>query len=159
MKALYLIPTLAFFVLISCIRIEEEPILLIDPTAEISAHVRNERIYATALISVNPQILTAGNIPTIFEFSGELAIYNSNSGEIIDSNALSGQGLSQVYTVTAGADSTQQQRFVVIASGTIIGYADIGNDDDSSNDKIISAGDFHQEATYLVSDFIIPPSK
>jgi len=158
MKALYLIPTLALFVLISCIRIEEEPILLINPTAEISAHVRNERIYATALISVNPQILTAGNIPTIYEFSGELAIYNTNSGEIIDSNALSGEGLSQVYTVTAGTDSIQQ-RFVVIASGTIIAYADIGNDDDYSNDKIISAGDFHQEATYLVSDFIISPSE
>ena len=157
MKALYLIPTLALFVLISCIRIEEEPILLINPTAEISAHVRNERIYATALISVNPQILTAGNIPTIYEFSGELAIYNANSGDIIDSNSISGQGLSQVNTVTAGTDSTQQQRFVVIASGAIIAYADIGNDDDSSNDKIISAGDFHQEATYLVSDFIISP--
>ena len=157
MKALYLIPTLAFFVLISCIRIEEEPILLINPTTEISAHVRNERIYATALINVNPQILTAGNIPIIFKFSGELAIYNTNSGDIIDSNALSGQGLSQVYTVTA--DTATHQRFVVIASGTIIAYADIGNDDDSSNDKIISAGDFYQEATYLVSDFIIPPSE
>ena len=157
MKALYLIPTLALFVLISCIRIEEEPILLINPTAEISAHVKNERIYATAVISVNPQILTAGNIPTIFEFSGELAIYNTNSGNIIDVNAFSGQGLSQVYTVTA--DTASHQRFVVIASGTINAYADIGNDDDSSNDKLISSGDFHQEATYLVSDFIIPPSK
>ena len=157
MKALYLIPTLALFVLISCIRIEEEPILLIDPTAEISAHVKNERIYVTALISVNPQILTAGNIPTIYEFSGELAIYNTNSGEIINDYAISGEGLSQVYTVSA--DTATHQRFVVIASGTIIAYADIGNDDDSSNDKIISAGDFHQEATYLVSDFIISPSE
>lgn len=159
MKALYIIPTLALFVLISCIRIEEEPILLINPTAEISAHVKNNRIFATALISVNPQILTAGNIPTIFEFKGELAIYNTNSGTIIDSNALSGQGLSQVYTVTAGIDTIQQQQFVVIASGTINAYADIGNDDDSSNDKEISSGAFYQEAIFLASDFILPPTE
>ena len=32
---------------VGCINIEEEPILLVNPTAEISAHVKNEKIYAT----------------------------------------------------------------------------------------------------------------
>ncbi len=151
MKAQYLIPILAVTLLASCLKIEEEPILLINPTTEISAHIKNERIFATALVTINPQVLTAGNIPTIFEFLGELAIYNTKTGSVIDVNAFNGGGLSQVYTVTA--DTASHDRFVVVASGTIKAYADIGNDDDSSNDKLISSGDFYQEAQFIISEF------
>ena len=59
MKSYYIIPLLAAFTISSCLNLEEEPILLINPTVDISAHIKNERIYATALISVNPQVLTA----------------------------------------------------------------------------------------------------
>lgn len=152
MKARYIIPMLGIFLLTSCLAIEEEPILLINPTTVISAHIKNERIFATALVTVNPQVLTAGNIPTIFEFLGELAIFNTETGNIIDVNSFTGGGLSQVYTVTA--DTATHDRFVVIASGTINAYADIGNDDDPSNDKLISSGDFHEEAQFIVADFI-----
>lgn len=155
MKALYFVPIFALVMLVGCLKMEEEPILLINPTTEISAHIKNERIYATALVAVNPQILTAGNIPTLYEFSGELAIFNTKTGNIIDVNAFTGGGLSQVYTVTA--DTASHDRFVVIASGTINVYADIGNDDDSSNDKLISSGDFHEEAQFIIADFVPPP--
>ncbi|MEN8227467.1 MAG: hypothetical protein ABFS38_04875 [Bacteroidota bacterium] len=151
MKAHYIVPMLALVLLGSCLNIEEEPILLINPTTEISAHIKNERIYATALVSVNPQVLTSGNIPTIFEFLGELAIYNTMTGNIIDVNAFTGGGQSQVYTVTA--DTASHDRFVVIATGTINAYADIGNDADPSNDRLISSGDFHEEATFIIADF------
>lgn len=152
MKPYYIISLLAVFTISSCLNLEEEPILLINPTVDISAHIKNERIYATALINVNPQVLTAGNIPTIFEFLGELAIYNTETGNIIDVNAFGSGGLSQVYTVTA--DTASHERFVVIASGTINAYADIGNDDDPSNDKLISSGDFYKEEQFIVADFI-----
>ena len=154
MKSLYFIPVIALLMLGSCLNIEEEPILLINPTTEISAHIKNERIFATALVSVNPQVLTSGNIPTLFEFSGELAIYNTKTGNVIDVNAFSGGGLSQVYTVTA--DTASHDRFVVIASGTIDAYADLGNDSDPSNDKLISSGDFYQEAQFILADFFPP---
>jgi hypothetical protein len=136
----------------SCLTIEEEPILLIYPTAEISAHIKDQKIYATSLIRVNPQVLSAGNIPTIFEFSGETAIYNTNNGNVIDVNTFSGGGLAQVYTVSA--DTGVHDRFVVITSGTIDAYADIGNDQDGSNDKLISSGDFYQEAQFVISEMI-----
>lgn len=151
MKIKLLVPFLLILLMAGCINLEEEPILLIHPTAQLSAHVKNERIYATALINVNPQFLVAGNIPTIYEFSGELAIYNTLTGNAIDVNAFSGGGLAKVYTVTA--DTVSRTSFVVIASGTVNAYADIGNDGDGSNDILISSGDFHAEATYLVSDF------
>lgn len=154
MKTQHLTPILALTLLASCLTIEEEPILLINPTTEISAHIKNKRIFATALVTINPQVLTAGNIPTIFEFLGELAIYNTKTGSVIDVNAFSGSGLSQVYTVTA--DTASHDRFVVVASGTINAYADIGNDDDSSNDKLISSGDFYREAQFIISDFFPP---
>jgi len=90
----------------------------------------------------------------VLEFSGELAIYNTNTGNVIDVNAFSGGGLSQVYTVTA--DTASHDRFVVIASGTIDAYADLGNDADPSNDKLISSGDFYQEAQFILADFFPP---
>ena len=83
---------------------------------------------------------------------GELAIYNTETGNIIDVNAFGSGGLSQVYTVTA--DTASHERFVVIASGTINAYADIGNDEDPSNDKLISSGDFYKEEQFIVADFI-----
>ena len=143
--------------MVSCLRIEVEPILQINPTTVISAHIKNERIFATALVSVNPEVTIAGNIPTIYEFSGELAIYNTETGNIIDVNAFSGGGISQVYTVTA--DTASHNRFVAIASGTINVYADIGKDDDPSNDKLISSGDFFEEAQFIISDLLLLTAK
>ena len=143
---------LALVFTVSCINLEEEPILMVYPTAELSAHIKNEQIYATVLINVNPQVLTAGNIPILFDFSGELAIYNTETGNIIDVNAFSGDGLSQVYTVRA--DTASHTRFIVTASGRIQAFADIGSDGDESNDKLIASGDFYQEAQYLISELV-----
>lgn len=134
----------------SCINIEEEPILLINPSAEISAHIKNQRIYATSLVNVNPQVLAAGNLPTVFKFTGELAIYNTVNGDIIDVNAFSGGGLSKVYSVSA--EIMDHKRFVVIASGNVEAYANFGNDEDESNDKLISSGEFYAERLFLVSE-------
>jgi hypothetical protein len=150
-----ILPFLVLIFSVSCLNLEEEPILLVNPTAELSAHVKNEKIYATVLINVNPQVLTAGNIPILFDFSGELAIYNTETGNIIDVNAFSGDGLSQVYTVSA--DTAAHNRFVVTASGIIKAFADIGNDGDPGNDKLISEGSFYQEAQYFVSELVPPP--
>ena len=157
MKTTIALPVLSLAILISCIRIEEEPILLINPTAEISAHIKDRKIFATVVVNVNPQVLTPGNIPTIFDFTGELAIYNTATGNEIDVKAFSGGGLSQVYTVSA--DTTEQERFVVIASGTIDAFADIGNDEDDSNDKLISSGHFYQEQQFIVSGLLPPLSR
>lgn len=143
---------LALVFTVSCLNLEEEPILMVYPTAELSAHIKNEQIYATVLINVNPQVLTAGNIPILFDFSGELAIYNTETGNIIDVNAFSGDGLSQVYTVRA--DTASHTRFIVTASGRIQAFADIGSDGDESNDKLIASGDFYQEAQYLISELV-----
>jgi len=138
--------------LASCLNLEEEPILMIGPTVEISAHVRDQKIHATGLISANPQMLIIGNIPVTYQFTGDLAIWNTLNGTIIDVSAFSGGGLSQTYTVSA--DTTGHDRFIVIASGSIKAYADIGNDNDSSNDKLISEGDFYQESQFIVSQLV-----
>jgi hypothetical protein len=152
MKIKRILPFIVLIFSVSCLNIEEEPILLVNPTAELSAHIKNEQIYATVLINVNPQVLTAGNIPILFDFAGELAIYNTETGNIIDVNAFSGDGLSQVYTVRA--DTASHERFVVTANGRIEAYADIGNDGDESNDKLIAVGDFYREQQYIISELV-----
>ncbi len=155
MKSLLSVIIVTCVVGTSCLQLEEEPIMLLNPATEISAHIKNERIFATAEVNANPQVLTPGNIPVIFEYSGELAIYNTKTGTRIDVNAFTGGGLSQVYTVAA--DTASHDRFVVIVSGAIEAFADIGNDGDRSNDKMISNGDFYEEAQFIISE-LLPPS-
>ncbi len=138
----------------SCFDLEEEPILLIKPSAELSAHVKDQKIFATALVNVNPQVLSAGNLPIHFEFSGELAIYNTQNGTILDVNTFSGGGLSQVNSVSA--DTLGQERFVVVATGTIKAYSDTNNDGKTSNDKLISEGDFYSENQFVVGELLTP---
>lgn len=150
MKPIYVIPFLALFTLTSCFDLDEEPILEVRPSVELSAHVKNSRIYATAQINVNPDVVVAGNLTVNYEYSGELAIYNTLTGNIIDVNSFSGGGLSQVYTVSA--DTASHDRLVVIAQGTIEAWADVGNDGEANNDKLISEGGFHQEAVYKLTE-------
>ena len=146
----FLLPLLALFLLPSCLNLDEDPILTIAPTVDLSAHIKNERIFATAQINVNREINTPGTLETRFVYIGDLAIYNSVTGNIIDVNAFSGGGLSQVYTVAA--DTASHQKLIVIADGVIEAYADTENDGDPSNDKLISQGGFHKEAVYVLSE-------
>lgn len=155
MKAIYIVSVVALLMMVGCINLEEEPIIQINPVVELSAHIKDQKLFATALINVNAQILTTGNIPIYFEFLGELAVYNTITGNIIDVSTFSGEGQSQVYTVTA--DTASHERFIVIAAGTVNAYADISNDDDASNDKMISSGDFYQEAQFIVLELIPQP--
>jgi hypothetical protein len=155
MKPIYHIAGLAVLLAQGCLNIEEEPILVIHPVAQISAHIKDQKIFATAVIEANPEIVFSGNIPTNYEFSGELAIYNTISGNVIDINTFSGGGLSQVYSVSA--DTLTHKRFIVIATGTIKAFADTENDRDHSNDKLISTGDFFQEAQFIVSELLAAP--
>lgn len=156
MKKLHIILAVALITLFSCIRIEEEPILTINPTAVISAHIKNQKVFATVQINVNPQILSVGNIPLYYEYLGELAIYNTSTGTIIDVNAFTGGGLSQVYSVSA--DTASHERFVVIASGTVNAFADIGDDDDKTNDKVITTGGFYTEQQITPAE-ILPENR
>jgi hypothetical protein len=137
----------------SCLNLEEEPILLVNPSAELSAHVKDQKIFATALVNVNAQVLFAGNIPTRFEVDGELAIYDTDNGRIIDVRSIDNdEGLAQTYTVSA--DTAFRERFIVIASGSVSAYADVGDDGSTGNDKLLSQGDFYQEAQFVVAELL-----
>jgi len=125
---------------------------MINPTAEISAHVMDQKIYATSLINANPEVQFAGNVATIYEFTGELAIYNTFNGNIIDVSSMSGGGLSQSYTVSA--DTTGHKRFIVIASGNIKAYSDLEKDGKIHSANLISEGHFYQESQFIVSELL-----
>ena len=150
MKSFHIIPLLTLLAFTSCIKLEEEPILMVRPTVELSAHIKNARIYATAQINVNPEVVVVGNLPINYEYSGELAIYNTRTGTIINFMAFSGGGQSQVYEVAA--DTASHESFVVIAEGKIEAWADIGDDGEPGNDKLISEAGFHEEAVYQLPE-------
>ena len=146
----FLLPLLALFLIPSCLNLDEDPLLTVTPTVDLSAHIKNERIDVTAQINVNPDIYTAGTLHVGDLYIGNLSIINTITGNPIDVYAFSGGGLSQVYKVSA--DTASHQKLVVIAEGEIEAYADIENDGDPSNDKLISSAGFHQEAVYTLSE-------
>ncbi len=156
MKISYFTLFLFLLTLSSCLDLDEEPVLMVNPAAEISAHVKDQKIFATSLINANPEIQVAGNVAVLFDFSGELAIYNSYNGTIIDVSSISGGGLSQTYTVSA--DTTGHERFVVIATGTIKAYSDLDNDGQIHSGNILSEGQFYQESQFIVSELVAEPS-
>jgi hypothetical protein len=156
MKISYFTLFLFLLTLSSCLDLDEEPVLMVYPAATISAHVKDQKIFATSLINVNPDIQVPGNIAVLFDYSGELAIYNSYNGTIIDVSSISGGGLSQTYTVSA--DTTGHERFVVIATGTIKAYSDLNNDGKIHSGNIISEGQFYQESQFIVSELVAEPS-
>jgi hypothetical protein len=152
MKIPVTILILLFLAFPSCLDLDEEPMLVINPTAEISVHVKDRKIFASSLISVNPQIIIGGNIGIIYELSGELAIYNTLNGTIIDVSSVSGGGLSQMYTVSA--DTIGHERFVIIASGTVKVYADSDKDGKIHSGNLLTEGEFYQESQVVVSELL-----
>jgi hypothetical protein len=148
------IPVISLFLMLfitsSCLNLDEEPVLLVRPTVEISAHVKDRKIFATSLIDANPQVQAIGNINTLFDFSGELAIYNTFNGTIIDVSSISGGGLSQTYTVSA--DTLGHKRFIVIASGIIKAYSDLDKNGTINSSNLLSEGEFYQESQFIVSE-------
>ena len=141
---------LMLFITSSCLNLDEEPVLLVRPTVEISAHVKDRKIFATSLINANPEVQAIGNVNTLFDFSGELAIYNTFNGTIIDVSSISGGGLAQTYTVSA--DTLGHERFIVIASGIIRAYSDLDKNGTIHTNNLLSEGEFYQESQFIISE-------
>ncbi len=152
MKITFITLLLMSLLLNSCLNLDEESIMTINPTVQISAHVMDQKIIATSLINTNPQITVAGNIATLYQFSGDLAIYNTLNGTIIDVSSISGGGLSQTYTVSA--DTTGHERFIVIASGSIKAYSDLEKDGKIYSGNLLTEGQFYQESQFIVSELL-----
>ena len=143
---------LMLFITSSCLNLDEEPVLLLRPTVVISAHVKDRKIFATSLINANPEVQAIGNVNTLFDFSGELAIYNTFNGTIIDVSSISGGGLAQTYTVSA--DTLGHERFIVIASGIIKAYSDLDKNGTINTNNLLSEGEFYQESQLIISELV-----
>ena len=143
---------LMLFITSSCLNLDEEPVLLVRPTVVISAHVKDRKIFATSLIDANPEVQAIGNVNTLFDFSGELAIYNTFNGTIIDVSSISGGGLAQTYTVSA--DTLGHERFIVIASGIIKAYSDLDKNGTINTNNLLSEGEFYKESQLIISELV-----
>ena len=72
MKISYFTLFLFLLTLSSCLNLDEEPVLMVNPSAEISAHVKDQKIFATSLINASPDIQVAGNVAVLFDYSGRI---------------------------------------------------------------------------------------
>lgn len=134
----------------SCIVIEDDPLVVVTPTVNFQGHIRSGNVYVTATINANPAFINPGNIATVFLYTGELSLYSTVTGELLNSTEIAGDGLTNIVEVSASAESFD--KIVIIASGSIAAYADKESDGDASNDLFLHQADFYQEL--LVADII-----
>lgn len=147
----YILPVFVLLLTLgSCIVIEEDPLVTVDPTVSFQSHVRGDKVYVTATVLANPAYLSPGNIPTLFEYEGEISLYNEITGELLASETIGGKGLSAITEVSVSSDDFL--KIIVVASGKVSVYADKGTDGDPANDLFILDADFYQMS--LLTDII-----
>jgi len=137
-----LIIILGVILLNSCITIEDEPFLTMSPTVTFQGHLRHDSVFVTATVNTNAAFTNPGNIPTNFVYEGTVELYNSDTGELIATQDITGDAISAIVEVATNAEDFDEM--VVIASGSISAYADKESDGDLSNDQFITKSNFYQ---------------
>ncbi len=127
---------------ISCIRIENDPLVTVSPFVEFQAHIRSDKVYATAIIAANPTFIDPGNIPTVFSYEGKFELYNEVSGALLAQTEIEGSGLNSVIEAVASAEDFENM--ILIASGSVSAYADKDSDGDRSNDLFLHTSSFYE---------------
>ncbi len=125
--------------------LDTDPVVLLTPSVIFQTHIRNSELYATATINANPNFLVLGTIPVYFGYDGVLQVYDQVSGALVRSVNISGSGLANA--VNTVADTTGRDGLVIIASGMVYAYADVGSDQLTANDKTLNYAEFYQVLT------------
>lgn len=128
--------------MVSCIDLETEPLVTLNPSVGFKAHIRGDSVYVSATVSANPDFIDPGNIPTLFKYEGELDLYNERSGNLLGTTIISGSGLSSVHEVVAVSEDFEE--IIIIAKGQVIASADKESDGDTSNDVMLHTASFNE---------------
>lgn len=150
MKHIFKILIVILLVLPGCKYLINDPLIILVPTIGFQGHIRNNQVYITSTIQGNPDYVVTGNGNTRLAYEGMIDFYNQSTGELIESQDISGEGLNCISTASASAEAFDNM--IVIVSGTVSAYVDYESDDDPTNDVFISSSEFYQEA--LVSDVV-----
>lgn len=142
MKKIIIFSLIVLFSMQSCLDLENEPLVTVDPSVSFQGHIRNNQVYVTGIVDANPVFIDPGNIPTVLSYNGELELYNNVTGELLNSSKIDGAGLSSIAEVSTSADNFD--KIVIIASGTVTIHGDKESDGDSSNDVFIHSSDFYE---------------
>lgn len=144
MKKLIIYITILLFTATSCITIEDDPFVIVDPTVVFRGHLLDDMVVVNSTVYANPAFANPGNIPTVFVFEGEIDLYNELTGELLATTPIEGDGLSTVIRTEAEAASLDN--IIVSAAGTVSAYADKESDGDPSNDLFLHKSEFYEVA-------------
>lgn len=142
MRKLSIILLTIIFSITGCITIEDEPLVTVSPAIEFQGYIQGEEVHVTATVRANPTFVNPGNIPTVFEYEGELELYNGDSGALLTSSDITGDGLSTIAKAIADADAFE--KIVIVASGSVSAFADKDSDGDRSNDLFLHKASFYE---------------
>jgi hypothetical protein len=153
MKNIFIYSILVLFAATSCITIEDDPFVIVDPAVEFRGHLLDDKVVVNSTVYANPAFTNPGNIPTVFVYEGAIDIYNELTGSLLASTPIEGDGLSTV--IKTEADAASLDNIIVSASGTVAAYADKESDGDPSNDLFLHKSEFYDVAN--LSDVINLP--
>jgi len=154
MKKLIIYLALVMVAATSCITIEDEPFVIVDPAVEFRGHLLDDQVVVNSTVYANPAFTNPGNIPTVFVYEGAIELYNELTGTLLATTPITGDGLSTV--IRTEADATSMDNIIVSASGTVSAYADKESDGDPSNDLFLHKSEFYDVAN--LSDVISLPN-
>ncbi len=129
----------------SCIKIEDEPFVTLTPTVEFQGYILKDKAVVNTTVYAGPVFGNPGNIPTVFMYEGEVSFYNEDTGELIASAQITGDGLAAIIETEVTADT--YENVIIEASGIITAYADKESDGDRANDIVL-----HKSVFYEVAD-------
>jgi hypothetical protein len=154
MKKLIIYVAILMVALTSCITIEDEPFVIVDPAVEFRGHLLDDKVVVNSTVYANPAFTNPGNIPTVFVYEGTIELYNELTGALVATTPITGDGLSSV--IRTEADAASLDNIIVSSSGTVSAYADKESDGDPSNDLFLHKSEFYEVAN--LSDVISLPN-
>lgn len=132
------------FSLNSCIKIEEDPFVTLSPSVEFRGYVLKDKAVVNASVYAGPVFGNPGNIPTVFEYQGEISFYDEPTGELITSKTISGNGPNIIIETQVTAESFEN--VIIEVSGEVTAYADKDSDGDRANDVLLDKSQFYEVA-------------
>ena len=105
-----------------CIKIEDIPIITVNPEVSITTYVANGKLNATITLNSSTTVLVAGNVKMNYTYAGSASIIDARTGTELSMTAIEEEGAIQIFTIntdTAGYDD-----FIILIQGELEVYAE-----------------------------------
>ncbi|MBN2697850.1 MAG: hypothetical protein JXR52_03435 [Bacteroidales bacterium] len=134
--------------LTGCIKIEDIPIVSVEPAVTITTHIANGKINATITLNSVTTVLVAGNVKLTYQYNGSASIIDAETGAQLAYNLIESEGATQIFSISA--DTAGINDFIIWAQGELEVYAE------DKDNTFLTSSPFYGEEQYTVFFEIVP---